>query len=279
MFSNSQNIITVISSSYAVRSTSTSSSPVETDSTLTVISGVYGRIQAPMIPIAWQSTDSVVLNWLQSLNTTKPTSTPPVHHSRLSGGDIAGIVIGAIAGLGLFIGAMLLWLKRRRRLQTEHFNFNDSMKYASSPPPPTSTVASKAELHSKTLSPLQSSLRLSGVGTDIVAPSLPLELPATDKHGFPIVEAVGPAEDAQASVEQIQRPTSASTGATQFYSPSTPLTSPSNSISALQLQQNRLREERDRLRRLQEIDEMDARLEEQLQREREEERRRTMEIL
>jgi hypothetical protein len=92
-------------------------------------------------------------------------------------------------------------------------------------------------------------------------------VPATDMHGFPMAEPIG-------SADELERPSSASTAAGQYAPPGTTLAPGSSGVSSLQYQQTKLREERDRLRRLQEIDEMDARLEEQLKQEREEERKR-----
>jgi hypothetical protein len=100
-----------------------------TSSGLTIISGYNGYLQAPVVLIAWQSTDSVVLDWLKTQNISKvhppangtagPTL-PPKPRPGISGGAIAGIVVGAIAGLGFIIGALLLYLRRRRKPEPEH---------------------------------------------------------------------------------------------------------------------------------------------------------------
>jgi hypothetical protein len=102
----------------------TSTIPLGTTTQLSVISGGdAAMIVAPTIQIRWQPKDQVVMNWLKSQSlssiatpsnsTTTPTAAPK-HHG-LSGGNIAGIVIGALIGLGLMIGALVLFLMVQRR--------------------------------------------------------------------------------------------------------------------------------------------------------------------
>ena len=94
----------------------------------------------------------------------------------------------------------------------------------------------------------------------------PVDGPATDLHGFPISEYASGTSDAQRPVSAFLDTARHSTGSAASLQGS--------SISTLQSQQNRIKEEKARLSRLQELSEMESRLEEQLQREREEERRR-----
>jgi hypothetical protein len=84
-------------------------------------------VVGPSVPIRWASTDQAVLDWIAaqrgSTNITGPgaNSTSPPDLSKdgdndsLSGGAIAGIVIGALAALALIIAALLLCLRRRKQ--------------------------------------------------------------------------------------------------------------------------------------------------------------------
>jgi hypothetical protein len=104
--------------------TRTSTIPLGTTTQLSSISGDdSAMIVAPTIQIRWQSKDQVVMNWLksQSLSSmaapSNSTTTPkaaPKHHGP-SGGKIAGIVIGALIGLGIMIGALVFFLMMQRR--------------------------------------------------------------------------------------------------------------------------------------------------------------------
>jgi hypothetical protein len=96
----------------------TSTIPLGQVSQLTIISGGNAAmIVAPTIQVRWQSNDQVVMDWLKSqsvpgmaplLNRTAAPTPVPQHHS-LSAGKIAGLVNGAVIGLGLIVKALALF--------------------------------------------------------------------------------------------------------------------------------------------------------------------------
>jgi hypothetical protein len=132
----------VVSGGSIVTAPTTSYSRLGTTSHLfTVVTGGYGApIAAPFIPIRWQTTDKFVLDWLktQSVNGKNNTSPvppppPPPPKSGISGGAIAGIVIGAIAILALFIGGLFFCLRRRKRKAQNSSLANELMAGKSNP--------------------------------------------------------------------------------------------------------------------------------------------------
>jgi hypothetical protein len=104
----------------------TSTTDLSTTTGHQIVSGQEEAIViGPSIAIRWASTDDAVLSWIRgqitsgagSPNSTEtPTDTPKGNDSDgLSGGAIAGVVIGAIAALALVIAALLLFLRRRKQ--------------------------------------------------------------------------------------------------------------------------------------------------------------------
>jgi hypothetical protein len=154
-------------------------------------------IYADPITVAWQATDTAEAQIMsdiaqstssatQSSSATKSSSSTsgtltPGPHASLSGGGIAGIVVGVLVGLlGLLVGVWFLWRKRRQRRapQTEA-------------DPQKSLEWQKAELEAREKNPRELP------DTDVAElqdTQIPVELPAEDLssiHSFnsPIQEA------------------------------------------------------------------------------------------
>jgi hypothetical protein len=106
----------------------TSYTEVATSTGLTVVSGeLEATVLAPPIWIRWKSTDQVVVNWLaqqpgsgngSANGTVTPIPSPTPSPPKISAGAIAGIAVGAVAGLAFIIAALVLFLRRRKRRST-----------------------------------------------------------------------------------------------------------------------------------------------------------------
>ncbi|QDS71882.1 hypothetical protein FKW77_010155 [Venturia effusa] len=301
----------------------TSSTMVGTASLLTIISGAYGAtFQAPILYVRWQTTDQVVLAWRakqpggsiilgnstanDAAGHTPPSSPSPV--PKLSGGAIAGIVIGAVVIMTLLIGGVLLclWRKKRQIQRQKDLPSNQGMaehvhvqpkSYNSdtSDLPHMSPATDKPELDSRPLSierflAYNKASSSSAPHTDIqphasMSPKMP-ELPV--KSVLPSIatntlhessRSPVPQQDNQGSSSRISSSVpetdmlGSSTVApgretTNEAGPGSGSASPPPSRSTwLEQQQRQVKEEKARLNRLQELSEMEARLEEQLQRE------------
>ncbi|KAL1641664.1 hypothetical protein SLS58_005942 [Diplodia intermedia] len=86
-----------------------------------------------------------------SSSSASPSPTPSDDDSTLSGGAIAGIVIGVLALLALLTGlfSFLLLRRRRRRRQSAAAAAADAARRTSSSPPPTHEVDGTAAFHEK----------------------------------------------------------------------------------------------------------------------------------
>lgn len=91
-----------------------SQSSTDTAGRLTVTSPIINAIG---VQVRYQSTDSAVLGSASSIIRSTSTGTPqPSSASGLSGGAIAGIVIGVIVALALIIGACIyIFVSKRRK--------------------------------------------------------------------------------------------------------------------------------------------------------------------
>jgi hypothetical protein len=85
----------------------------EYTATTTLNTTSAARIFGPSIYIQWASTDQAVLDWLK--DSARSISSPQLTSHTVSGGVLAGIVTGAVAGLALVIGCIVLLLHQCQR--------------------------------------------------------------------------------------------------------------------------------------------------------------------
>lgn len=85
------------------------------------VSNSYLTTSAGSAALATVTTNSTGTSSTTSATASTSSSTNDAEHgsSSLSGGAIAGIVIGAVAGLTLIIGAVIFVLRKRRQLQVK----------------------------------------------------------------------------------------------------------------------------------------------------------------
>ncbi|KAF6803668.1 hypothetical protein CSOJ01_10744 [Colletotrichum sojae] len=142
------------------------------------VSGLAGSIQRAQTSTAGPGSTS-------SLPT--PTTSPRVESDQLSGGAIAGIVIGSLAGVSLILGAVyLLWRRRRRQSKTRASESDDAAVFA--------CIGGKPELDGKPASPAMHEVEGGGVHEmpikescqELDAPRTYSELPQSEQQQEPV---------------------------------------------------------------------------------------------
>jgi tetrahydromethanopterin S-methyltransferase subunit F len=80
-------------------------------------------VTAPIFVVQWASTDSQILSLLASLssaslasttNSTRPSTLLTTRAQTLSGGAIAGIVVGVVAAC-VILGIIVLWMRKHKK--------------------------------------------------------------------------------------------------------------------------------------------------------------------
>ncbi|KAF6826425.1 hypothetical protein CMUS01_09452 [Colletotrichum musicola] len=157
------------------------------------VSGLAGSIQRAQTSTAGPGSTS-------SLPTQ--TTNPGMGPGQLSGGAIAGIVIGSLAGVSLILGAVYLLWRRRRRLRKTRAGESDDAVFAG--------VGGKPELDGKPASLAMHEVEGGGVHEmpikescqELDAPRTYSELPQSEQHQEPVELSADSGKQRKASLPQ-----------------------------------------------------------------------------